>query len=352
VIKQEPFIGYFTDKGLCLRQEPDPRVIVALKKIKPTWLADTLHIYFDSSEDLSDFPVLRYGFFKTKKQDFKKKEEIELKAGQIFRPLKQLSSSNEFSNVNDLWKYWASDRIDKGIVTSKKSGIECISWNLYQNTDKLFIGNKMLDRTNEFPNVIKELQSIFNEHTVCLQGEIVTYDCGNKLIKSAYLKESGCDEINVDLSGNEDNVVFHINDLIYYDKDLHTEPYSIRLNLIQDILPNKTQFINLREMYMATTPNELINNIKLLKEKGSKEILFKAKDCKYPIRVKENRSSELAILKDINTIPIENVTIELNECPYYSDISICQSDKGNIGSCKLINTFKCKYLSNYYGNDN
>jgi len=204
----------------------------------------------------------------------------------------------------------------------------------------------MLSKTELLPNVVKELKSIFTGHDVCLISEAVVYDCGNKLVKSAELKESMCNEILMieELSSAvNNNIVFHVNDIIYYDKDLHNIPFNRRVELLKKLISDQSTFVSLTNFHKASTPKDFMkitNNIR--GEKRCNKILFRTYNSKYPVKSKENRSSELATLKnDVH----DTITIYLDECLYESDLSICPSNRDE---CKLINIFKCKHRKDYY----
>jgi len=191
----------------------------------------------------------------------------------------------------------------------------------------------------------------------------MAYDSKGKLVKSATLKEKNCDEITEEwlfdknISNEQENsLIFHISDLVYFDEDLHNKPFSYRFNKLQEIIPDKLRFLKLIDTEKASNLKSFLKIINKLKE--NKEILFKESDSKYPIILKgDNRSQELSkitIKEDIK----ESIKIKLKPCSYHGDNLVCPLKENmekelavsKIQECRLTNIFKCKYIRNsYYG---
>jgi len=348
VVGGQPYAAYLTgrivnegkipkdhDIDIVFRQEPDPRIPIALRLAKPKWLTNRLHYVPDPTGPLIGYsiPIVRYGFYKVRREDmikgFGPYRKIELAVREVkpfmkFRALKAKAGwqKYEFWKFQDLWDIWASKNLDRGLIIQKKyDGRRFI---IHKQGDKVQIvtEDRQRDRSNQLPNIVKELQTI--KHDFVIDTEAVGYDCKGKLVKSARLKEDTCEEIpredTAELSGNEEltvgaispeqeqGYVFHIHDLLYLDgKSLNSSAYSERFGKLRTIFPDKYQFLRVVQSSPITyTPRQFKQWVQKLRTvKGSEGVMVKTADSIYPIRIeKENRTPDWAKLKNLKSIDV------------------------------------------------
>ena len=315
------------DIDLIFRQKPDPRLIASIKRTLPKWLSERLHIVFDpfGPEIGYSIPIYRYGFFLVSKEEMKRGwgpfryEELSLKPGEKFKLLKQKTGwqKNEFWRFDNLWENWASKYIDRGIHVSKKyDGRAFLVWVLKDGTVKLITEDQMRDRADQLPNVCEELRKVFKGHDVAMHVEAVCYDCGNKIVKSADLKEKTCPEIPREDTAfltvgkitpeQENTIVLHAHDLMYFDEDLTQKPYCERFELLLRKVPKNLRYLNVVKHCIAHNLQQFRHCVKLMRtEKGSEGAFFRVCDATYPVKKSgENRSPLLAKIKNLKSIDV------------------------------------------------
>jgi len=307
VYSLQPYLGWVFDVYI-----PPNHVILVRRNGKVCWSGNSI-------------PIYRYGFFTVSKEEMKKGwgpfryEELSLKPGQKFKLLKQKAGwqKHEFWQFKTLWENWASKYIGRGIHVSKKyDGRAFLVWILKDGTVKILTEDEMRDRSPLLPNIRAELAKTFKGHDVALQVEAVCYDCGGKIVKSADLKEKTCEEIPREdtaflTTGNispeqERTVILHAHDLMFYDKDLTSQPYSERFDLLRKIVPKNLQFLQVVRTCIVKSLNELKNCVYQMRTlKGSEGAFFRVSDAPYLVRLTgENRSPLLAKIKNLKSIDV------------------------------------------------
>ena len=273
----------------------------------------------------NSIPIYRYGFFLVSKEEMKRGwgpfryEELSLKPGEKFKLLKQKTGwqKNEFWRFDNLWENWASKYIDRGIHVSKKyDGRAFLVWILKDGTVKLITEDQMRDRADQLPNVCEELRKVFKGHDVAMHVEAVCYDCGNKIVKSADLKEKTCPEIPREDTAfltvgkitpeQENTIVLHAHDLMYFDEDLTQKPYCERFELLLRKVPKNLRYLNVVKHCIAHNLQQFRHCVKLMRtEKGSEGAFFRVCDATYPVKKSgENRSPLLAKIKNLKSIDV------------------------------------------------
>jgi len=317
---------------------------MAIKRIQPKWLADMIHVVFDPLGPSigNNVPIGQYGFFKTSDKEQSRaygsyRDLSKIEPITRFTFLKQKSGlhKNEFFEYDMFYKVWGSKYLDNGIFASKK--YDGRDFSLQKKGDKVAIisEDQHRDRSKEFPNIVKELKSIDDDFI--LHAEAVCYDCKNKRVNSALLKESSCEEISREDTSyltvgkispeQESGVVFHIHDAVYMNKDIHDLSYKDRIDLVVKRLSGEHKFISIiKTSPQIKTPSELETwTDRLRKMKGSEGVLYRTADATYPIKKSGiNRSSLLAKIENLksvnvmvwNRIPKKSATGELNQYMY------------------------------------
>jgi len=366
-IKGEPWEAYISgdivNKGktskirgidLIFKREVDPRVIYAIKSIEPSWLSNMINVIFDPNGIYKgdNIPLFQHGLFKTSKQEQSIEEPkiFEIKPFMKFDVLKtKTGNKNEFSNYNTFYKVWASKYLDRGIII--QNDYKGKRFTIHKEGDKIGIFcEDERDISSLIPNVINELMGI--DHNFILDSEMVLYNCNKKIVKSAKMKSSICEELHKDIlekiSPEQENcMVFHVHDILYLDgESLNNKGYYERWNKIPDVIPENSRFLHyVRSSCACESPNLLTSNVTEL-YKISKNMIAKVADSKYPIKIANNKTEEWSKLTNIKFIE----SLQLETCPYYRE-SWCNLSKENIEfpiSCDLANIFKCHYLKGYY----
>ena len=337
VIENQPWAAYIAgrvvnegkvprdhDIDLIVTQPPDPRIIHAFKTMKPSWLAEMIHVVFASKPTVgNNIPIYKKGFFKTSSKEQVKgygpyrKELSKVEPIMKFVLLKQKSGwmKNEFFNYEDFYKNWASKYLDQGIWASKKYDGRAFAVEKKGNTIAIITEDKERDRSSEMSHVVEELRSI--PHNFILHAECVVYNCEGKEVKSARLKEFDCPPFPREDTASitvghispemEKGIVFHVHDAIYIDKDIHNLPYKERFPMLKKLIPDKYQYIRVVESSPPIyTPRELKKWVeKLRRLPGSEGVFFRAGNATYPI-VKSgiNRSPLLSKIKNLKSIDV------------------------------------------------
>ena len=143
IVKGEPFAAYLAgrivnegkvpkdhDIDLVLKQLPDPRLVKAIKSIKPEWLAKRLHPVFDPYGPVIGYSVnmYRYGLFKLPAQEMERgygpyrAQLAKVKIGKPMVGLKPKSGfgKHEFWDPKEMYMEWAKNYIDEGIFVQEK----------------------------------------------------------------------------------------------------------------------------------------------------------------------------------------------------------------------------------------
>ncbi len=316
------------DIDIVVRQKPDPRTIASIKRALPHWLARRIHVVFDphGPEVGYSVPIWNYGYFLTNEEEmargfgpFRVRELSVLKPGTRFRPLKQKSGWEkfEFWQFEDLWKNWASKHISDGIYCSKKyDGRSFIIWVLQDGEVRIITEDQMRDRSADLPNVVEELRKKYKGHIVAFHAEAVGYDTGGKTVKSADMKEDHSEEIPREDTAwltvakkitpeQENSIVFHVHDMVYYDEDLSQKPYGERVDKVVSLVRGM-RFLNWAESRVVKTLGAFKSAVReLSKLKGSEGVFFRSAKATYPIKTSgENRSPLLAKIKNMKSVDV------------------------------------------------
>jgi len=383
VIKGEPYVGYLCggivnrgyvddqDIDLRIQADYDPRIIKALKEMKPKWFADRLHIFFDKEGGIGySVPVYAFGFDLVPKNEIKKNFEAtnieyfsSITVGKPVIGLKPKSGfgKNEFFDVKECWTKWGIEH-PNSIVEEKVDGRR---FQIHIDGDKvnMFSEDTQQDRANLFPEIVAELKSLGVKDAI-LDGEMLAFELPHNVsIKNASSKRKLGDLIPredtaVITAGNEidpefrKKLVLVIYDMMYLNgKDLTELPYEERrkeyLNLIKDNLKyidavNGIKVSNMREFFEAVEKMRRLN--------GSEGVVIKDIEMRYPVKFSgENRTADACKIKNLKSIDcivldaIQKKTQEGKPLPNYLYVS------GVLVSKSEADQFDPEYIKEYKG---
>jgi len=349
-IRGQPWAAYFTgrranegkadkthDQDLVLRQYPDPRVIKAIKEIKPSWLAKLIHPVFDPNGPSigMSYPAYHYGLIKVPKDDFVRGfgpyrdlsknvilRNTKLKVGKPIIGLKPKSGffKYEFFDPQDMYEKWAKRYLDEGIYVQEKVDGRRLQLHIDKSKDmvKIITEDRQRDRASQFPNVVKEIKEKLKCDECILDGEMVAFKIpSNVKVKSARIKRDRYplmerEDTAVITSGKvpegfEDKVVYVFYDIMYLDGEtLVDKPYSERFKILDKVVPKDARYLDRVRSIVATTPKEFIDAVRKMRNyNGSEGVVAKAASLLYPIKYKgENRSERMCKLKNLKEIDV------------------------------------------------
>jgi hypothetical protein len=339
IVKGYPFASYLTgrivnegkipkghDIDLAIRQDPDPRLIEALIKIKPTWLAKRLHPFFDKGAAGIGYSVPIHGYSlnplpkEFMKRGFNPYSLEEVKVGRYIIGLKPMSGfgKNEFWDPQELWTKWASSFIDKGIVVQEKVDGRRIQCHKEGDNVKLITEDTQRDRAKEFPEIVDEIKKL-KEKDLILDGEFLAYDFQGKEVKGSARRKR---ELG-DLMPREDTavitvgtpsddfrklLVYVIYDIMYLpsDPNITSKGYSERYKQILNVIPSNLQFIDPVRGEIASNMKDFFRLVQKYRSlNGSEGVVCKDPTSPYPIKYSgENRTREWAKLKNLKEIEV------------------------------------------------
>lgn len=329
---------------------PNSSLVEATKRIEPLWLSNKIRIEFSKKISKEDVPLYKFGLFKVPKNEYVNNsstlEPVSVKPLVKFRLLKQLSGKNkgEFYSFNDFYNKWGSANLSRGIIVSKLYNAEDHA--IHKKGDKVAIIHEGYKRDNvdTYPNITEEILAIPGDFI--LHANMVAYDVAGKDIKSAILKEA-CDSLSKKLytKAEEDCLVFHVCDMLYYNGSLVGIPYRDRLKRLRDIIPDSARYLSVAvSSPEVTMPSDLVKHSKELCTQHG--LFYRTADSKYPVSYSENRSHNLVKLYQPS-----DIELNLRDCPFCSDSRICclhNLSTLDINSynnqCSLATLYKCPYL--------
>lgn len=365
--------GYAID--LVVTQHPDVNIVHAIKTIKPTWLADMIHITFSNEPSVANnIPIYKKGFFKTSMKEQSQESFGKIKPFMKFASLNVKSGQDkyEFNDYTTFYNSWVSKYLDRGIIIQKKYNGRRFSIHKQGDKVQILTEDTRIDRSNEMPNITKEILGI--KHDFVLDAIMVAYDSLNKEVKSARIKEKDCERIPIKDTtwANEGKIskeqelsmTFHVHDVLYFDgQAMNEKGYSDRLFEINFIVPNRLQFLSIAYWELVKTPIDLTHTMnRIIKENDSDGIIAKVADSKYNIKTgKENRAQEWSRFNFSNTLKEELSNFKFTTCSYHNEkwcpleeLSNALKDNKSTNlpvTCKLANIYKCYYIKNCFYED-
>ena len=344
-IKGEPYGSYLVgrvvnegkvpkdhDIDLLVRQKPDPRLVVALKSIKPDWLAKRLHVVFDPNGPLIGYSIPIHGYSLNPLP-----KELMIKGFGPYR-LKELSEKmrigkpiigakpksgfgkNEFWDPKEMYLEWAKDYLDEGIFVQEKVDGRRMQLHVDKDQDKvmIFTEDRQRDRAKQFPNIVKEIKEKLNCKSCILDGEMLAFKIPpNVSVKSARLKrdnyplmereDTACITVGKVPSDFEDKIVYVFYDIMYLDgKPVVDLPYSERFKLLQKVVPKDARYLDIVKSIYVETPRDFLRAVeKMRRANGSEGVVCKAASMTYPVKYKgENRSDAMCKLKNLKEIDV------------------------------------------------
>jgi len=335
IVKGEPYGAYLTgrivnegripkdhDIDLLFRQLPDPRIVEAVKNLKPEWLARRIHPVFDPFGPYIGYSlnVYRYGFFKLPDnlmiRDFGpyrfEKLAKEIKVGKPMIGVKPRSGFGkfEFWDPEEMYREWASKYLEDGIFVQEKVDGRRMQLHVdkAKKLVKIITEDRQRDRASQFPNIVKEIMDKLNCESCILDGEMVAFEIPpNKVVKSAKLKrqmdlmereDTAAITVGKVPPELEDRIVYVFYDIMYLDgKPVVDLPYSERFKLLKKVVPRDARYLDLVRSIFTDTPGEFLRAVeKMRRAPGSEGVVAKAATMKYPVKYKgENRSDEMCI---------------------------------------------------------
>jgi len=344
-IKGEPYGSYLVgrvvnegkvpkdhDIDLLVRQRPDPRLVMALKSIKPDWLAKRLHVVFDPNGPLIGYsiPIHGYSLNPLPRElmirgfgPYRLKELSEkLKIGKPIVGVKPKSGfgKHEFWDPKEMYLEWAKDYLDEGIFVQEK--VDGRRMQLHVDKDKgkvmIFTEDRQRDRAKQFPNIVKEIKEKLNCKSCILDGEMLAFKIPpNVSVKSARLKrdnyplmereDTACITVGKVPSDFEDKIVYVFYDIMYLDgKPVVDLPYSERFKLLQKVVPKDARYLDIVKSIYVETPRDFLKAVdKMRRANGSEGVVCKASSMTFPVKYSgENRSDAMCKLKNLKEIDV------------------------------------------------
>ena len=351
-IKGQPFASYLVgrvvnegktpldhDIDLVLRQRPDPRVIISLKKHLPDWLAKRLHVVFDPSGPLIGYSVPIHGYaFNPLPREWMVKgfgpyrvvpatqelTKAELKLGKYIVGVKPRSGWEkfEFFDTKEAWEKWAVEHIQNGIWVEEKVDGRRHQLHIDKEKDKvwLFTEDTQRNRASLFPELIEEIKSKLKiKKNAIIDGEILVFQYpSNVKIKNARTKrEVGelvpREDTAVITAGKtipediRERLVYVIYDIMLLDdEELVNRPYTERREIYTKIVPKDCQYVDIVRGDLATTMQDFFRLVaKYRSVSGSEGVVCKDAKFLYPVKYTgENRSSDMCKIKNLKEIDV------------------------------------------------
>jgi len=348
VIDEQPYAAYLCgrivnegsvpkghDIDILFRQLPDIRVVKKLKSIKPKWLADKLHIFYDPHGPLIGLsvPLFYYGFYKVPKEEMIRGfgpyraslSKEKLKVGKPVVALKPASGfqKHEWWDTKESWLDWAHQHIEHGLFIEEKADGRRMQAHvdLEKGIVKLFTEDRRRDRSKALKPVMDEIVDILKKKghkSVILDGEIVVYELPpNVEAKTAETKKRLGKHVPREdtasiTTGKVDpkfwnGLVYIIYDILYLDgEELVDKPYKERRKIYTELIPKRAK-------YLIPIPGEEAKTIQdyfRLVEKyrripGSEGVVVKRSDSTYPVKYKgENRTKLWGKIKNLKSIDL------------------------------------------------
>ena len=340
-IKGQPYAAYLVgrivnegkvpkshDIDMVFRQYPDPRLVRALKRNLPDWLARRIHVVFDPSGPGIGYSVPIYGYALNPlpkdlmTRGFGPYRALEeLKTGKYIIGVKPKSGWEkwEFWDVKEAWEKWASEHIDNGIWVEEKVDGRRHQIHVMPNGDvKLFTEDTHRDRAKHFPEIVEEIKSLDIPDSI-LDGEILAFNFPARMKgKNARAKR----EIG-ELVPREDTAVITAGEkipkefreklvLVIYDimklkgQDLVDRPYDERRQTYVKLLPRKLLYIDSVRGDRANTMRDFFRLVKKYRSvSGSEGVVCKDAKMKYPVKYSgENRSTDMMKIKNLKEIDV------------------------------------------------
>jgi len=341
IINSPPYVYYNDDNTSLIIDSNDSNIIKSIKTSQPNeWSSN---IDTESECTNSVYTLYKYGLFKVPKSEFLK-DTISLSIFDQFVPPEAIYyNKNELSKFSSFYYDWVVKHLSDGIIIHKNyNGIRAI---IHKKDDNVKIESSVI--FSNLNDIIKELKTI--DHNFILDTTIIQYDCKNKDVKSACLKEMGCDESPIVGESSNGHIVFHINDILFLDdKSLNKESYSRRLEKLREIISDNLQYFSIAvQSPIVGNYNDVIEWTKKLN--SSKGVLFKVSTSTYPIKYKKNKTSDWIISK-----LSDDIELTLSPCEFKTDSNICPIvgvlitspvDRDSLSKvkCNLTNTRECYY---------
>jgi len=182
----------------------------------------------------------------------------------------------------------------------KADGINT-EWHISKDGKVIVYTEDGVDETSSFPQTIEEAKKLSPGHDMILLAEAEWWEDGQH-----YPREVAAGNIHK-INPNEDGIILNVYDMIFYDKDIHKNPFEERRELLQKLnFPQKTELPDPKHNWnlIPHTKNENREELKketerLRKLDGSEGNVAKQASSSYDLK---NRRKNLWIKYHVSTI--------------------------------------------------
>ncbi|RLC81206.1 MAG: hypothetical protein DRI61_04270 [Chloroflexi bacterium] len=388
IVKGYPFAAYLCgrvvnegkipkdhDIDLAIRQSPDPRLIVALKRMSPKWLFKRLHPFFDKGAAAIGYSVPIYGYSLNPLP-----KELMLKG---FYPFPGLSKEvdpcgktvigvkpksgfgkNEFFEVDEMWVKWASKYIEEGILVQEKvDGRRMMAYKCGEKI-RIITEDTHRDRSKVFPEIVEELKTI--EGDWILDGEMVVFNLPSRVEgKNARSKRSIGEHVPREDTAvitvgtpSEDfrkSIVYVFYDILYYKEPLVNKGAKDRYNILKNLIGKKFKYLDYVMGEEAKTMKQFYRLVeKYRRVNGSEGVVCKVSSSTYPVKYSgENRTEFFCKLKNLKEIDVIVLDIQQKKTKegkllptyiYVCGVEIPPSEANKYSSNKIVEYNNKTYL--------
>jgi len=321
------------DIDLAIRQRPDPRLIVALKRMSPKWLFKRLHPFFDKGAAGIGWSVPIYGYSLNplpkelmKKGFYPFPSYLEKKVdpcGRIVIGVKPKSGfgKNEFFDIDEMWEKWGSRFIDHGILVQEK--VDGRRMMCYKCGDRIRIitEDTHRDRSKLFPEIVNELKKIPGDWI--LDGEMVAYelppriegkDARTKRMIGEHIPREDTAQVTTGQPDEEfrKKIVHVFYDILYWKESLVNKGFEERYEILKKAIPRHAKYIDVVRGEEANNMKDFYRLVdKYRRVSGSEGVVCKVSDAPYPIKYTgENRTDFMCKLKNLKEIDVMVLDIQ------------------------------------------
>lgn len=274
----------------------DPTVELKITRMFPEELQEKVHfIYHEAGPHGDHIPLFDLTMNKVSTFELRRVSKAALSPLKTFTPLKTASgyAAQEFFTEKDFWTNWAEPLIKEG----KKLEVEQ-KFNGYRaplghegGSTLIFFEDTKKDRSKQFPSLVGDLKAIGK--SVILDSDIGAVYTSGKPVERKQLAAFTSDKFIVDEDGTfktgeglDASLIVHVFDVLYYDgKDLHTEPWSERRKILEQIFgKHDFKFMKIVRKNITSTKAKLLSEItRVSKVPGSEGAVIKVVGSDYPL---------------------------------------------------------------------